>query len=113
MVLFGRIVQDVESTWENLLNNKMGLRKYIRKYKDYETKELARRAAKKKRISPYKSLANKKIPVTKANKKFTGIGLTKAIGNPYGVKYPKAKKVLKKIRKKRKLKNPKVIVVYR
>ena len=62
----------------------------IGKYYNYETKELARRAARKKRIAPYKSLANKKIPVKKSKKlKLTIRSITKAIGNPYGVKFPK------------------------
>ena len=81
----------------------MGVRKYIKKYKNYETKELARRAAVKKRVAPYKSLANKNIPVKRARKlKLTAKGITKAIDNPYGVKFPKAKKVLKKVKKRHK-----------
>lgn len=90
----------------------MGLRKYIKKYKDYETKELARRAAKKKRISPYKSLANKKIPVAKAKRKLTVKGFTKSIGNPYGVKFPEAKKILKKVKRSRPRRGRRKIVVY-
>jgi len=79
----------------------MGLKSAITKYKDYETKELARRAAKKKRVAPYKSLVNKKIPVKKAKRKLNTKGFTQAIGNPYGTKFPKAKKVLKKTKKRR------------
>ena len=90
----------------------MGLRKIIGKYKTYETKELARRSEKKRKLAPYKELAKKKIGKVKAKKKFSGKALTTAIGNPYGVKYPKAKKTLKKIKKKRR-KKQKVIIVYR
>jgi|TARA_Y100000310_G_C20512798_1_gene729698 hypothetical protein len=89
----------------------MGLKKLIRKYKTYETKELARRAAKRKKITPYKSLANKKIPVAKAKRKLTAKRFTQALGNPYSVKFKKAKKALKKVKKKRRKK--KVIIVYR
>lgn len=92
----------------------MGLRKYIKKYKDYETKELARRAAKKKRIVPYKSLANKRIPVAKAKRELSAKGITKVIGNPYGVKFPKAKKILKKVKKrKHKKRRIKTVIIYR
>lgn len=80
----------------------MGLKTMIKKYKDYETKELARRVAKKKRIAPYKFLANKKIPVTKGKKQLSLKEYTKAIGNPYGTKFPKAQKVLKKAKKRKK-----------
>lgn len=90
----------------------MALKKYIRKYKDYETKELARRAARKKRVAPYKKLAGKKIPVKKARKlKLTARGITKAIDNPYNVKFPKAKKALKKVKKRRQKKKTKKVVV--
>lgn len=75
----------------------------IKKYKDYETKELARRAAKRKRIAPYKSLTDKKIPVAKGKRKLSLKGYTKAIGNPYGTKFPKAKKVLKRAKKRKKV----------
>ena len=65
MVQHTNFVVNVEHTlrklWEKL-ENKMGLKTMIKKYKDYETKELGRRAAKKKKIAPYKSLANKKCP---------------------------------------------------
>ena len=59
----------------------------LKKYKDFETKELGRRAAKKKKIGPYKSLKNKKIPISikrrlKARKLSTR-GFMKALGNPY------------------------------
>jgi len=77
----------------------MGLKESIKKYKDYETKELARRFAKKRKIAPYKSLANKSIPVEKGRRKLNLKGYTKAIGNPYGTKFPKAKKVLKKAKR--------------
>ena len=81
----------------------MGVRKYIKKYKDYETKELARRASKKEKIAPYKSLRDKNIPVKKSVKlKLTAKGITKSIGNPYGVKFPKAEKALIKVKKKSK-----------
>ncbi len=77
----------------------MGLKKYIKKYKNYESKELARRATNRKRI-----LVDKKdiIPVKKSRKlRLTARGITRAIGNPYGVKFPKAKKTLKKMKKKK------------
>ncbi len=90
----------------------MGLKKYIKKYKDYETKELARRASKKKKIAPYKTLANKKIPVAKAKRKLTAKGFTKSIGNPYNVKFPKAKKALKKVKKSRPKRGRRKVVVY-
>ena len=81
----------------------MGVRKLIKKYKDYETKELARRAEKKRKVAPYKSLANKRIPVKKAEKlKLSYKGITKAIDNPYGVKFPKAKKIIKRAKKRAK-----------
>ncbi len=93
----------------------MGLKKMIKKYKDYETKEVGRRAAKKKKIAPYISLANKKIPVAKSKRRLTAKGITKAIGNPYGVKFPKAKKVLKKVKKSKAKRRRKktVIIKYR
>jgi len=93
----------------------MGVRKLIKRYSDYETKELARRAEKKRRIAPYKSLANKKIPVKKAEKlRLSSKGITKAIDNPYGVKFPKAKKVIKKMKRKvKKSKKIKTVIVYR
>ncbi len=79
----------------------MGLKKLIKKYKDYETKELERRTIKKRKIAPYKYLANKKIPVKKGKPlRLTARGITRAIDNPYNVKFPKAKKVIKKLRKK-------------
>lgn len=90
----------------------MGLRKYIKKYKDYETKELARRAAKKRRITSYKSLTNKKLSEVKVKRKLDTKAFTKAIGNPYDVKFPKAKKILKKIKKKKMQRKGKKIVVY-
>jgi hypothetical protein len=94
----------------------MGLKKYIKKYKDYETKELARRAAKRKKIKAYKSLAKssraKKINSIKSNNRL-GFkkGITKAIGNPYNVKFAKAKKVIKKVKKKKKRKAYKIVYV--
>jgi hypothetical protein len=90
----------------------MALIKYIKKYKSYESKEIARRAAKKKKIAPYKSLASKKRPVPKVKKKFNPEAYTKALGNPYGTKFPKAKKVLKKVKKKAKKRRRRKVVVY-
>ena len=89
----------------------MVLRSVVSKYKAYEAKELTRRAEKRKKISPYKSLAKGKIKVVKPKGKFTKENLTRAIGNPYSVKYPKAKKTLKKIKKRHKRKRRKVVVV--
>jgi len=68
----------------------MGLKKYIKKYKNYETKELARRVAKKKRVESYKDLvrtAKKKNLVKKVKRKFDAKKFTKAIGNPYKIKF--------------------------
>ena len=79
----------------------MGLRNYIRKYKDYESKELERRASKKLKVAPYKALADKRFPVKKATKlKLSARGITKAIDNPYGVKFPKNKRIIKKLKRK-------------
>lgn len=91
----------------------MGLRKYIKKYKDYETKELARRAEKRKKIAPYAELKNKRIPVEKAKKlKLTARGITRSLGNPYKVKFPKQRKILKRI-KRRKRRKVKTVIVYK
>lgn len=90
----------------------MVIRKYLQKYKDYETKELARRAAKKKRIAPYKSLKNKSIPVRKAKRRLSAKAITKVIGNPYGVKFSKAKKVLKKAKKRKRVRT-KTVIIYK
>ena len=95
-------VLNVENKQKELcvnLENKMGLKKYITKYKDYETKELARRAAKRKKIVPYASLKNKRIPVTRPKRTFSKETYTKAIGNPYGTRFPKAKRLIKKVSK--------------
>lgn len=91
----------------------MGLKKYIRKYKEYESKELARRVEKKKRLRAYIILKRKKIITKKLKRKFSPTAYTKTIGNPYGIKFPKAKKILKKV-KKHKLKGikKKVIIIY-
>lgn len=71
----------------------MKLQEYIKEYKNYETKELARRASKKKKIIPYKYLKNKRIPVKKASKlKITARGIMEAIDNPYRVKFYNTKK---------------------
>ncbi len=64
----------------------MGIKKFIKKYKDYESKELARRIVKKRKIAAYKSLMKKKLPKIKFKGKFSKKDYTKAIGNPYGVK---------------------------
>jgi len=64
----------------------MNLKEYINKYKKYEAEELARRAAKKKRIKAYKSLATKEKPLSKTKRKFSSRSYTRAIGNPYGIK---------------------------
>ncbi len=90
----------------------MGLKKLVKKYYKYEDKELARRAAKVKKLVPYRALKDKKIGKVKSKKKFNPINFTKTIGNPYSVKYPKAKKVLKKIKKK-KHRKVKVVTIYR
>ena len=67
-----------------------------------------------KRLGQY-SLKNKKKIIVKPKKKFDKVKFTKAMGNPYGVKYPKAKKTLIKVKKKHKKRKRivKVIPVYR
>ena len=73
----------------------MGLKSIVRRYKEYESKELARRAAKKvksKKIAPYKELASKTFPIKKGKRKFSARAYTKVIGNPYDVKFPKTKR---------------------
>ena len=68
----------------------------------------------KKKVAPYKKLANKNIPVKKAKRVgLSAKGITRAINNPYNVKFPKAKKVLKNTRKRIRLRKQKVVVVYR
>ena len=79
----------------------MGLRSAIKKYKVYEAEELARRKAKKKKLAPYKELKEKSAMVVRKRPKFKPKAYTKAIGNPYGVNFPKAKKTLKKVKKKK------------
>lgn len=96
-----------------MLKERMGLQSLVKRYKSYEGKELARRAAKKKKLRAYKSLKSKNI-VTKTKRKFDAMAYTKAIGNPYKTRFPKAKKVLKKARKTRRKKlRRKVVVIYR
>lgn len=113
MEVSGRIVQLVGNIWRNL-ENKMGIRELARKYKTYEQKELARRSSRRKKIAPYKSLADKKIPVKKATKlKLTARNITRTIGNPYGTKFPKAKKTLRKVKKRKVKRKQKVVVIYR
>ena len=63
--------------------SKMGLRKLAKKYKEYENKELARRAIKKKKVRV--SLAANRIKKIKLGK-FDKVKFTKALGNPYKVK---------------------------
>jgi len=91
----------------------MGLGKYIRKYKDYESAELARRAEKKRKLGPYRTLKNRPIIGKKLKKKFDKTAYTKAIGNPYGTKFPKAKKILKKAKRRKVKSKIKKIIVYR
>lgn len=110
----------------------MGLKKYIKKYREYENVELARRTANKNRVTAYKelkntalknkrlkdkelaqvaanrkkiaarnALRNKKIPVNK-KRRLNLKGFTKSIGNPYGTKFPKAKKKLNKVKGRKK-----------
>ena len=101
----------------------MGLKSLVTKYRTYETKELERRRMKKKKLAPYSKLADKKvltsnlkksIKKTLARKKITGKfnakAYSKAIGNPYDVKFPKTKKVMKKI-KKTKVKPRKIVTI--
>ena len=77
----------------------MGLKSVIKKYKNYEAKELNRRTAKKKELRG--RLNKEKIKRVISNIKFKPKAYTKAIGNPYGVSFPKAKKALKKVKKKK------------
>jgi len=92
----------------------MALKSLIKKYKVYEAKELARRRDKAKNLKPYKALKRKAFvkkklsSVKKTVGSFDKTKYAKAIGNPYGTKFPKAKNVLKniknkKIRRKRKV----------
>ena len=90
----------------------MKLRKYINKYNEYERKELARRVEKKKKLVAYRALKNKPIVGKKPKRKFSKEAFVRAIGNPYGTKFPKVKKLIKKIKRK-KLRKKKVIIVYR
>ncbi len=66
----------------------MVMKKYLKKYQDYESKELARRAAKKRKLKIYKSLKSKNIigKIKKKKRKFNPTAFTKAIGNPYNLK---------------------------
>ena len=100
----------------------MAIKSLLKKYKDYETKELARRIEKKKKLASYKELENKakiKIGLDTIKKpvgSFNKTRYTKAIGNPYSVKFPKTKKTLKKIKNKKirkKRKFVKKIVIYK
>jgi len=89
----------------------MGFKNIISKYKSYEAKELARRKErlnnKVERINaaaPYKSLARKslvraRIMAAIPKGRFTKTRFTRAIGNPYNVKFPKNKQTLNKIKK--------------
>ena len=79
----------------------MVLKKLVKNYKSYEAKTLSKRADKKRKLKAYKALKPKKIVKVKAKRKFSEAGFTKAIGNPYGVKFSKSKKILKKIKKDR------------
>lgn len=66
----------------------MKLKTLVNKYKEYEKNELARRAAKRKKITTYKQLTKKnipKVPIKKRIGKFNKIKFTKVIGNPYNV----------------------------
>jgi len=89
------------------------MKKLFTRYKEYESKELARRAAKKKRIAPYRALANKNIPVNKDERRLDLKRFTKSIGNPYGTKFPNAKKKLVKIKKKKFKKGIKKVIYYK
>jgi len=82
----------------------MGLKSYVKKYKDYESNELARRAAKKQRVKTYAALRKRPNLVKKTVKRFSARAYTTAIGNPYNVAAPKIVKKIKKKTKKRKLK---------
>jgi len=86
----------------------MGL---ISRYKDYEAKEFARRAAKKSKLGPYKDLKKKSV-VPKLKGRVTTKNINTALGNPYGVKVPAAKKI-RKIRRKRKRRKVKTVIVYK
>lgn len=92
----------------------MGIRKFIRKYKDYESKELVRRAEKKKKLRAYRALKDKNIITKKPRRKFNMTAYANVIGDPYSIKYPKAKKVLKKVKKSRHRKlRRKVVIIYK
>ena len=80
----------------------MGLKNLVKRYNIYEDKELHRRTEKVKKLVPYRALKDKKIGKVKPKKKFSAVKFTKVLGNPYSIKYPKAKKILKKVKKKHK-----------
>jgi len=95
-----------------LTTDKMGLRSYLKRYKSYEEAELARRAAKKKRLVGYKALKNKpKISTTK--RRVTAASINTALGNPYGVKIPSAKKIIKRAKRKKRKTSTKIVYVYK
>jgi len=89
----------------------MGFKKIISKYKVYEARELARRKERLnnkieriKAASPYKSLARTSLVKAKIRAaipkgRFTKTRFTRAIGNPYNVKFPKNKQTLNNIKK--------------
>ena len=91
----------------------MGLIKNIRSYAEFENREFARRKARREKIKPYKSLSKNK-PMKKVKRKITLSNVNNALGNPYGVKIPSAKKIVKKHKKKKKKgKKQKVIIIYK
>lgn len=80
----------------------MMLKKYLNKMVDREKRELARRAAiKKKRTTLFKrerKELKKKIRNFNPKGRLSATAYTKAIGNPYSVKLPKPKKKRKFIK---------------
>ena len=67
------------------------MKKLYSRYSKYEKTELARRASRKKKVAPITIIMDKNIPVNRGKRKLSLKGFTKAIGNPYGTKFPKAK----------------------
>jgi hypothetical protein len=58
----------------------MGLKNLVSRYNKYESPELARREAKKKKLVAYRALKNVRKPVTKPGRKLTKKRFTNTIG---------------------------------
>jgi len=95
----------------------MGFLSNVKKYKDYESAELARRVSRKQFGKDVRAAKKKpfkfKKPAGFKNLRLTAEGIARATDNPYGMKFPKAKKVLKKVKKKKLKQRRKTVVIYR